>query len=233
MRVLIIVFVTVGLIAFAACGSPKKADDATPVPSAAETATVDAAVTTPPAFAAGPRRLAFVSDREGPFRLYTMNADGGDVRRLSDQPVAQMPFSVSRDGTQIAAAGPEGGIDAKQPLRLYRVDVAGGATTLIGEAPPSHSDILFPAPSWRADDAVIPVLNYTICYEFPAGGGDVQEKDFDACAEASTRTDAPGGRWAIIAGDGLVVGHDSDYAGAKKIDTVLGSSGKCRVHRGY
>jgi serine/threonine protein kinase len=66
------------------------------------------------------RRLLFASNRDGPFKVFTSNSDGGDVRLLVDQPISlRSPLPVnaelvcrwSPDGGRIAylVAGHEGG----------------------------------------------------------------------------------------------------------------------------
>lgn len=59
--------------------------------------------TIPPARRAG-YRLAFASDRDGDFDIYTMNADGSGVRRLTDGPAADRDPQWSPDGAEITFA---------------------------------------------------------------------------------------------------------------------------------
>ncbi len=46
-------------------------------------------------------QIVFVSDRDGNEDIYTMNASGGDVRRLTDNPAADTMPAWSLDGTRI------------------------------------------------------------------------------------------------------------------------------------
>jgi len=47
-------------------------------------------------------RIAFVSDRSGNHEIYLMNADGTDVRRLTDDPAFDSAPSWSPDGAAIS-----------------------------------------------------------------------------------------------------------------------------------
>ena len=46
-------------------------------------------------------RIAFVSDRDGVDHIFAMRPDGGDVRRLTDGPLADENSVFSPDGTRI------------------------------------------------------------------------------------------------------------------------------------
>jgi len=56
----------------------------------------------PPLSGGGGGLIAFVSDRDGNFEIYVMNADGSDPRRLTDHPFSDTSPAWSPDGTQIA-----------------------------------------------------------------------------------------------------------------------------------
>jgi Tol biopolymer transport system component len=54
-------------------------------------------------------RIAFVSDRDGNDEIYTMNPDGSDVRRLTNDPAEDLQPAWSPDGSQIAFISDRGG----------------------------------------------------------------------------------------------------------------------------
>lgn len=66
----------------------------TPAPTTGPTAT--------PVASAPTGKIAFVSDRDGNFEVYTMNADGSDEVRLTDMSADTLYPSWSPDGSQIA-----------------------------------------------------------------------------------------------------------------------------------
>ena len=47
-------------------------------------------------------KIAFVSNREGGFQIFSMNADGSNVQRLTNQPADNYQPAWSPDGTKIA-----------------------------------------------------------------------------------------------------------------------------------
>ncbi len=55
-----------------------------------------------PSFSLIHRRIVFASNRDGPTHIFSMNADGSDVRRLTDSPFGDTLPSWSPQGTQIA-----------------------------------------------------------------------------------------------------------------------------------
>ncbi len=55
-----------------------------------------------PAFSPDGKRIAFASSRDGGFDIYSMNADGGDVRRLTKTPGLDLRPSWSPDGERLA-----------------------------------------------------------------------------------------------------------------------------------
>lgn len=166
-------------------------------------------------------RLAFISDKDGANRVYTMNPDGSDIRLLSRQQVAPYPFSVSRDRTQIAVAGEGTQPGTGQPPHLYRIDVADGSTKELGEFPVSETDLLNTAPEWVPDDSAILAHNLGSCYVVPSGGGDVTERELNECVEPSFKAELPDGRWAAIAGDSLITGTGSDLSVYTTVAKVL------------
>jgi Tol biopolymer transport system component len=196
-----------------ACGD----GDDTPKPEPTARSTSGTVAVTP---AEGPWRIAFVSDRDGAFHLYLMNEDGSGVERLSDQEVADMPYAVSRDGTQIAASGPNTGETEPVPP-LYRFEVEGGASSRLAEIPPSDTELLFPSADWTEDDSEVLVVNSLICYAVPTDGGPARERDVGECANTNVIVEGPAGVAAAITGDSLVLVDDLSDPQPRRIDTVL------------
>jgi Tol biopolymer transport system component len=67
-----------------------------------ETAEAPDISATPPQPVAGRARIAFVSDRDGNMEIYTMNPDGSDVLRLTENNNTDMTPQWSPDGSKIA-----------------------------------------------------------------------------------------------------------------------------------
>ena len=67
-------------------------------------------------------RIAFVSYRSGGGDIYTMNADGGDVRRVSDWPGLEQSPSWSPDGKYLTFVGER---DGKGVLAVVNADGSG------------------------------------------------------------------------------------------------------------
>lgn len=133
-----------------------------------------------PCWAPDGRRVAFISDRDGPANLYVMDADGGNVKRLIETPaVCYMPSwagerivfglhgekpemaSIRDDGTDLKNLG--GGHDpclSPDGKRIaYTGHVAGGVTVCVMRADGSGRRVLVPEgnpfgavfPSWSPD----------------------------------------------------------------------------------
>lgn len=73
-------------------------------------------------------RIAFSSDRDGNFELYTMDLDGGDLRRLTNNPAEDYRIAWSPDGQRIVFDSERDGnkeiyvidADEKNPRNLTR-----------------------------------------------------------------------------------------------------------------
>lgn len=76
-------------------------------------------------------RIAFTSDRDGNYEIYTMAADGTDVRQLTftDAPIQHVGPKYSPDGTRLLYAKDEGGIDSATRQDLWVMPVNGGPET--------------------------------------------------------------------------------------------------------
>jgi Tol biopolymer transport system component len=214
----------VGLIGAAlllvACG--ERARQITEPEASGDTAAVTPNARVQPAD--GPKRIAFISDVEGAFRLYTMEPDGTDIRRLSDVAVDQSPFSVSRDLTQIAVVGATSSSVGETSPVVYRVDAIDGETMQIAAAPPTGSDVVVPAAEWTEDDTAVLYFNDLVCHAFPTGGGEVRERKADECLEAAVLAEREDGRSAAILGDSLLTGEGSDPNDWRVLDRVIDPS---------
>lgn len=68
-------------------------------------------------------RIAFHSDRDGEIDIYTMNADGSDVQRLTDAPGRDFEPHWSPDGSTIVFSSDR---DDPENAHLYLMDADGG-----------------------------------------------------------------------------------------------------------
>ena len=73
-------------------------------------------------------RIAFTSDRDGNFEIYTMAADGTDVRQLTftNPPIQHVGPKFSPDGTRLLYARDDGGSDSATRQDLWVMPVDGG-----------------------------------------------------------------------------------------------------------
>ena len=205
------------IAATSACG--RAPDRAEPGDSEANRAQPSATATRQ---TASEQRLAFVSNREGAYHLYTMDADGGDIRRMSDQVVAEWPYSVSQDGTQVAAWEGYDRVSEESSPRVYRIDVANGAAQLLGEVPMSDDGPIVMPPRWQPNDesVLLSVGAADVCYSLPAAGGDVREESPDKCIEATVIGEGPEGRIAAITGTSLVMAKTANTWG-RELDQIM------------
>lgn len=85
----------------------------------------DSAVLEDQGFLATPGEILFISDESGTLQLYSMNAAGGDVRQLTDDPSFPiLDADWSPDGTQIVLTSSKGGHPLYGPT-LYIVNADG------------------------------------------------------------------------------------------------------------
>lgn len=89
--------------------------------------------------APGPGRIAFQSNRDGNSEIYSMNADGTGVVRLTDDPAVDQTPNWSPDGARIAFASSRGG-----GLHIYTMNEDGSSVM----AMPARFEA---SPAWSPD----------------------------------------------------------------------------------
>jgi Tol biopolymer transport system component len=113
---------------------------ALPYPSAVSLAALDtahAAVQANPAS----ERIAFVSDRDGNAEIYVMNADGGGVHRLTDNPATDTMPAWSPDGARISFVSARDG-----NYEIYVMNADGSSLRRLTEDPGLDTN-----PTWSPD----------------------------------------------------------------------------------
>ena len=118
-----------------------------------------------PVWSPNGRQIAFVSDRDGSFELFVMNAYGGGVRQLTDNddrtgeaPISDSAPAWSPDGRQIAFASTRDGGEAK----LYVVEV--GSRT-VRQLTDGEDFVMDHTPSWSPDGRRIAFSSNRVDYE--------------------------------------------------------------------
>ena len=99
-------------------------------------ASASSAPGTPPIATQG--QIAFASERDGDREIYVMDADGRDLRRLTNDPAKDGPPAWSPDGTKIAFVSVR---DGKPDIYLINAD--GTGVRRLADAP--DDDL---APAW-------------------------------------------------------------------------------------
>ena len=95
-------------------------------------------------------RIAFASNKDGNYEIYTMNADGSGVKRLSYHPADDLSPSWSPDGSRIAFASDRDGNGA-----IYTMNADGSDVTRLTNN--SFSDW---TPSWSPDGSRIAFVSH-------------------------------------------------------------------------
>lgn len=80
---------------------------------------------TQPTWSPDGRRIAFVSDRDGASNIYVMNAAGGRVRQLTDDPTGAFDPSWSPDGRKIAFSSSRDAVPGEISSQLYIMNADG------------------------------------------------------------------------------------------------------------
>ena len=114
-----------------------------------------------PSWSPNGKRIAFVSDRDGhahvipgwfTYEVYVMDTDGGNQRRLTDNPADDRGPSWSPDGKRIAFMSMRDGhvIDFAPTYEIYIMEADGGNPQNLTNNP---SDDRYPSwsPRWQTD----------------------------------------------------------------------------------
>jgi hypothetical protein len=92
-------------------------------------------------------RIAFVSEREGDFDIYTMNADGTGVAQVTNDPAVDFNPSWSPDGAKIAFASNRG---SPADFDVYVMNPDGSGVTPLTDDPANDG-----VPDWSPDGTEI------------------------------------------------------------------------------
>jgi hypothetical protein len=87
-------------------------------------------------------RLAFASKRDGNWEIYTMDRDGGNLARLTNNPADDTNPAWAPDGSRIAFVSTRDGY-----AEIYVMSITGGQATNISNAPYSSEH----GPTWSPD----------------------------------------------------------------------------------
>src|SRR5438309_10881162 len=87
------------------------------------------------------KRIAFQTNRDGPYHIYVMDADGGNVRQLTSGDADDRHPTWSPDGKRIAV---DSGSDIKRDI--WVIDMASRARTQL-----TRSGAITSFPSWSPD----------------------------------------------------------------------------------
>jgi Tol biopolymer transport system component len=108
----------------------------TPLPLPTDTPTPEPPTATPTVAGTpigGGGRIAFISNRDGPYEIYTMNADGSDVRRITTDGVNKYDPRWTFNGTQLAWSP-----DGTKLLYVAQADEANGLDIFVINADGSN-----------------------------------------------------------------------------------------------
>src|SRR5919204_4148866 len=105
-----------------------------------------------PAWSPDATTIAFSSQRDGNEELYTMRADGSDVRRLTRTPEPESQPTWSPDGTQLAFASTAPDSEGNQRSAVFVANRDGTGRRQITAADEDASD-----PSWSPDGTYLAV----------------------------------------------------------------------------
>jgi serine/threonine-protein kinase len=125
-----------------------------------------------PAWSSDGDRLAFLSNREGPWYIFWQLADGsGDVERLTNSDFQEAPSSFSRDGQRLAyiEANPESGRD------IWVLDLAERKAEVFLQTPNEETAPAFsPDGKWIAYSSDETGRREVYVRPYPGPGGELQ-----------------------------------------------------------
>ena len=129
-------------------------------------------------------KIAFVSDRDGNDEIYTMNADGSDVKRLTFNGAHDTEPCWSPDGSRIAWAS-----DRTGDWDIWVMNADGSDQADLTQ----NKDRQETNPMWSVDPEVITFVSNKRIYSIKPTGDNMQQMfDMavpDLCAPSMTRTD--------------------------------------------
>ncbi|HNT78614.1 MAG TPA: FG-GAP-like repeat-containing protein [Anaerolineae bacterium] len=155
--------------------TPTIASTAAPPPLPASTSIPTAEMTAAPDSLSG--RIVFYSERAGAPDIYRMNADGSDLRQLTDDPAYDDSPALSPDGTRIAFLTSRHDLTGAFPdlaYELYVMDSDGSHPRRLTTTPAAENH-----PAWAPDsrrisfDADYDGDGYAEIYVMDADGGNV------------------------------------------------------------
>src|SRR2546422_583991 len=104
-------------------------------------------------------KIAFVSDRDGNFEIYVMDADGSNQTRLTNNPARDGEPAWSPDGAKIVFVSQRDGNE-----EIYVMNADGSDLRLLAQAPDGEFDY---SPAWSPDGAKILFVQSSLCIEEP------------------------------------------------------------------
>jgi parallel beta-helix repeat protein len=156
-------------------------------------------------------RIAFASDRDGNLEIYTMNADGSEWTRLTNNEAADYAPAWSPDGKRIAFLSTRDG-----NTQVYVMNADGSEQTRLTESLISES-----TPSWSPDGLQLAFTSYT-----GGGGNDIYVMNvtdrMDASGNGATRltTDLASDGDAAWSPDGTRIAFISDRTGDYDVNVM-------------